>query len=326
MNLNRIISAGALLLISSRIVAQAVREVVNTPNAEHAIYRYNNIARVDEESKPFTGKFIDKNSKGEKMSEHNYVNGKLEGKGIKFRITYYHPAPFVEEEAYYKNDKLHGKYLKYDIMGDEVYVSIEANYKNGILHGHYIERLTPYFKSKECYYVNGELDGKWISYSTQVSTGIDCIQYYKLGQRDSISIWFHPNGKPERIEHYNKKGEDHGLRQEFYEDGTIKSEINYVNDSKHGQWKEYYENGKLARLTNYANGRKHGQEKVYYINGALKRLTNFVNDEENGEETLYYETGKIKEKKHFKMGTKTGKWTWHDEDGNIKEETEYRLN
>lgn len=324
MNVNRIIPAGILLLFSSPIVAQPVREVINTPNAQHDIYRINNIARVDEERKPFTGKFIGLNSNGEKMSEHNYVNGKLEGKAIQCRTTYKHPVPFVEYESYYKNDKLHGKYLQYDIK-DEIYVKIEANYKNGILHGHYIERLSPSLKSKECDYVNGELDGKYISYSDLVSTGIDCIQYYKLGRRDSISIWYQPNGKPERIEHYNKKGEDHGLYQEFYENGTIETEINYVNNSKHGQWKEYYENGKLAQLTNYANDHKHGQEKVYYINGAIKRLTNFVNDKENGEETLYYETGKIKEKKYYKMGSKAGKWTWYDEDGNIKEETEYRL-
>jgi antitoxin component YwqK of YwqJK toxin-antitoxin module len=326
MNVTRIISAGAFLLLSSPLLAQTVRQVISTPNAEHTINSYNNIVRIDEESKPFTGKYIVLNARKQKMLEHNYVNGKLEGRVIESKIKDYDTVPYVEIDAFYKNGKLNGKYLEYEKSGAITYVKIEANYKNGILHGHYIESVAPNSKDKECDYVNGELDGKWISYSSFVSTGIGCIQYYKLGRRDSISIWYSPNGKPKTIIRYNKKGEDHGLRQEFYEDGTIKTEIDYVNDSKHGQWKEYYENGKLARLTNYANGRKHGQEKVYYINGALKRLTNFVNDEENGEETLYYETGKIKEKKHFKMGTKTGKWTWHDEDGNIKEETEYRLN
>lgn len=324
MNVTRIIPAGIFLIFSSPIVAQTVREVINTPNAQHAIYRHNNIARVDEESKPFTGKFIDLNSKGEKMSEHNYINGKLEGKAIQCRTTYNHPVPFVEYETFYKNDKLHGKYLRYDIT-DEIYVRIEANYKNGILHGHYIERLSPNLKSKEGDYVNGEQDGKWISYSNEVSTGIESIQYFKLGRRDSISVWFFPNAKPRIIEHYNKREQLHGLYQEFYEDGSKKLEIDYVNNYKHGQEKEYYENGKMSQLTNYVNGHKHGQEKVYYLTGRLIHLTNFVNDKKNGEETLYYETGKIKEKKHYKMDSKAGKWTWYDEDGNIKEETEYRL-
>jgi antitoxin component YwqK of YwqJK toxin-antitoxin module len=325
MNITRIISAGALLLLSSPLLAQTVRQVISTPNAEHTINKYNNIVRIDEESKPFTGKYIVLNAKKEKMLEHNYVNGILEGRAIESYIKDYDTVPYFEVDAFYKNGKLHGKYLKYDKMNDIVYVTIEANYKNGILHGHYTESLTPYGKTKECDYVNGELDGKWISYSKLVSTGIDCIQYYKSGYRDSICIWFLPNGKPKTIMHYNKKGDEHGLRQEFYKDGTIQSEIDYVNNSKHGQWKEYYKNGKLQRLINYVNGRKQGQEKEYYEDGQLARLTNFIRDQKNGEETLYFKSGKVKEKKFFKMDSKAGKWTWYNEDGSIKEETEYRL-
>jgi len=327
MTLNRIISAGILLFLSSPLLAQTPRQVISTPNAEHTINRYNNIVRIDEESKPFTGTYIVLNKRKQKMLEHHYVNGLLEGRVIESHIKDYDTVPFVEIDAFYKNGKLHGKYLKYDKSGDEVYVNIEANYKNGILHGHYIESTSPNSKSKECDYVNGELDGKWISYNNWVAgTGIDCIQYYKLGRRDSISIWFNPNGTPKTIIRYNKKGEDHGLRQEFYEDGIRKTEIDYVNDSKHGLWKEYNESGKLITSTSYVLDHKQGQEKEYTDEGQLIRLTNYIRDEKNGEEILYFNSGKVKEKKSYKMGSKAGKWIWYNEDGSIKEETEYLLN
>jgi len=271
MKFKSILPATLLLLFSYSLTAQTVREVISTPTATHRISRTKDIAMADDETKPFTGKFIVLNEDKEKTEESNYVNGKLEGKFMEWRKNF-RDTPYVSIEAFYKNDKLHG---------------------------HYIERSSPGMKRKECDYVNGELDGQWISYSGHKEDEVDVIRFYKSGKFDSTSTWFYEGGKPQRIERY-KNGKEEGLFQEFYADGTVKRVINYVNGLKHGQDK-YYEKGQLLQVANYVNGKK------------------------DGDEVLYYENGKVKEKRSFKMDSKVGKWTWYNEDGSVKEETTYQL-
>lgn len=297
MRLTNAIPSGLLLLFSTSLSAQTVREVISTPNAKHTLYKRIGLSTVDNDPKPFTGRFIVQNAQKEPMSEYNFVNGKQEGPYKEWNIKEDN-VRFLWIDATYKNGKLNGPYHKWDkYYKDSPYIAVEAFYKNGILSGHYIERGSPSFIKKECDYVNGELDGKWIIYGNNKK--IEILQFWKLGKRDSTHTWYYEDGTPQRIERYNKSGLEHGLFQEFYPDGKVKTEINYVNDSKHGQEKEYYENGQLEMVTNYVNGKK------------------------NGEELLYYENGKVSERRRFKMEEKFGKWTWYKEDGSISEETTY---
>lgn len=262
--------ACVLMFISSSVTAQTNREVISTPNAHHSITRGNNIAQVDDEKKPFTGKFIEMDG-NEKRSEHTYVNGKLHG-------------PF---KIWKKN------------YGEPSFVAEEGNYNNDELHGPYVERWEADRLKKECAYVNGKLDGKWISYSNYNKNVPEVIQFWKLGKRDSTHTWYYENGQPKNIERY-KNGKEHGMSAEYDEKGKATLEINYVNGSKHGRATRYYSNGQPSQISNYVNGKL------------------------DGDEVVYFENGKVKELRHYKMDSKVGKWIWYNEDGSVQEETSYQ--
>jgi len=57
---------------------------------------------------------------------------------------------------------------------------------------------------------------------------------------------------------------------DYYANGNINSEYNYLNDKKHGICKGYYEDGNLLYQTNWLNGEHYGVSRVYYENGNLK--------------------------------------------------------
>ena len=59
------------------------------------------------------------------------------------------------------------------------------------------------------------------------------------------------------------------LRQEFYENGSIKSEAEYNDGVLDGKYTEYYNgepdiNGSIKMICNYNKGLKQGYEKIYY--------------------------------------------------------------
>ena len=62
---------------------------------------------------------------------------------------------------------------------------------------------------------------------------------------------------------YNSNGQRHGLWKEYYYNGQLCWEGNYVNGQEHGLWKNYYYNGQPWKKGNYVNGQRHGLWKNY---------------------------------------------------------------
>jgi hypothetical protein len=68
------------------------------------------------------------------------------------------------------------------------------------------------------------------------------------------------------------------VRKEYYPNGKLKFERNYINGKQEGITKVYFESGKLEAERNYKNGKLEGLEKEYYESGELKRsLTLYTN-------------------------------------------------
>ena len=68
---------------------------------------------------------------------------------------------------------------------------------------------------------------------------------------------------------YNEKGEEHGVWEDYHENGQLAYRGNYVNGEEQGVWESYYSNGQLYYRANYVNGEKHGVWESYYENGQL---------------------------------------------------------
>lgn len=120
---------------------------------------------------------------------------------------------------------------------------------------------------------------------------------------------------------------DKGKIEEFYPDGTIKSEISVKNGMRNGLTKYYDEKGRLLSTAEYVNDKRqgwvinyntknkkitikafykndlqNGQVIQYYQEGMLFRESNYVNGRVDGIIKTYWPDGKIKAENTFKMG------------------------
>ncbi len=65
-------------------------------------------------------------------------------------------------------------------------------------------------------------------------------------------------------------GKRNGPFKMYYDDGTLKAERNFKNDTLHGVYKEYYDNGTLKVEGFYKDDKMEGVVKRYNRDGSLK--------------------------------------------------------
>lgn len=82
-----------------------------------------------------------------------------------------------------------------------------------------------------------------------------------------------------------------GLVKEYYNNGNLKSEINYVDGVRIGEARFYNENGSIKRELNYENGKVEGLVKVYTDKGILTESFVIEEGRRNGPTSLYDSTG-----------------------------------
>jgi antitoxin component YwqK of YwqJK toxin-antitoxin module len=221
---------------------------------------------IDDEKKPFTGKFIEKGWNGELISEQNFVDGILEG-----------------------------DYIEYDTRGDETYISVQGKYKNGTKIGEHISWWRPNHKKRVSFYdENGELHGEMIIYEGYSVEEPSTIQNYNHGKKDGISKWFYRGGQLKSSEIY-KNGKQDGLESEFYENGNKRIEVNYVNDKKDGLYTQWYENGQVRLTVEYKSGKKNGAEIYYFENGKKEKEGEYLDNSKKGRFVWYKKDGTIAE-------------------------------
>jgi antitoxin component YwqK of YwqJK toxin-antitoxin module len=289
------------IAVSTAYAQSDVRTVIKTPKNGHTMYGLQgpkdkvSLSYLDEEKTPFTGKFIEKDSYDDVLSERNYVKGVLNGD-----VTYW------------------------TRRGETVYISTKGTYKNGKLIGEYTEWWRPNHKKKELFYdEKGELHGKTVLYEGFSVEEPTTIQFYKHGVRDGTWTWFYSGGKINRIQNY-QNGKENGESLQYYENGNKKFQVMYVNDKKSGLLSEWYENGQLSSTCEYTNSQKSGLLSEWYKNGQLSYTCEYAHDEKNGKEVEYYENGQIKREGAFVNGNKKGRFIWYKKDGTISEETTFQ--
>jgi antitoxin component YwqK of YwqJK toxin-antitoxin module len=75
--------------------------------------------------------------------------------------------------------------------------------------------------------------------------------FIAFGVLDSI-VYFDKNGLIEAVEPY-RKWIVHGTLKTYYRSGALKESINFKNDKHFGLWREYYENGNIKYEADYIN-------------------------------------------------------------------------
>jgi antitoxin component YwqK of YwqJK toxin-antitoxin module len=178
-----------------------------------------------------------------------FVTGvkKSEGKRRNFMLdsiwVFYSQTGDTLEKIDYLSGKKSGYYLKY---------------KRDNLKGLYIW-------SRELYAADKREGLAWQYYP---DGSVKLIIPYKNGKKDGLSKEFDEHGviitlyeysddflvSRERINRIDKDGHKQGEWRDFYDDGTLKRELTYVNDQVHGYYREYNEKGVLVSIMLYDNG------------------------------------------------------------------------
>jgi antitoxin component YwqK of YwqJK toxin-antitoxin module len=170
-----------------------------------------------------------------------------------------------------------------------------------------------------------------ITYSEGLEVG-NCFFYHEDGYLEAVG--------PMRL------GLCHGYWKEYYPDGIVKQEGNYLNDEKQGIWKLYWASGELCQLLTYENGalmevsefttpkgkkmdkgtlsKGNGTRLVYSIKGKLLTETNYENGLAEGKAASFNEKGKKQAEGKFIKGKKDGVWFFYDEKGKLHTEGNYK--
>ncbi len=124
------------------------------------------------------------------------------------------------------------------------------------------------------------------------------------------------------------------VRNEYYEDGSIKKTGTYLFNLAEGTHKEYSPEGKITGAKIYkegsliaeglmdAAGNQQGPWKEYHPGGKLKAKGNYDNGVKIGDWIFYFPNGKIEQRgKYSKKGKPEGLWQWfYDNEKSLREE------
>ncbi|MBQ21120.1 MAG: hypothetical protein CMD31_10220 [Flavobacteriales bacterium] len=124
----------------------------------------------------------------------------------------------------------------------------------------------------------------------------------------------------------------------LWDNGKLKEEGNYVNESKDGIWKRWNQKGELTELNHYSAGALkskvtfeyylhtpsllYKQNKYDSLNHLVEERNYIYKDNDVYDVVFYNNEIKISDGKMIK-GKKDGKWTYYNQDGSVKEVKKY---
>lgn len=261
--------------------------------------------RVIKKSNPLTGKVIEYFPNGDLVFEKEYKNGIQEG----ITRIYSNSNGGLEEQMFYKNGKLHGKYSKYDIYTGTLL--LEKNYKNGVQIGVDRKMLT----KPEKYDAEKR---------RQVELGIARRKVFFEEDRTTLL-----NGEKTFhrtydiiVENY-KNGKKNGPSKVYTKEKVLDTLTHYKDNVREGQYISYFENGKIFSLCTYVDGLIEGKYIFYHENGKLLEERYYKKGKINGVVTSYWENGNLKSTVENKDGRKHGIAKYYRSDGSFEGELKY---
>lgn len=273
----------------------------------------------------------------------NYKKGKADGTWIYYDTR--SDKSIKKEDVYI--DNLLTEQREYYLNG--VLGSI-AYYKDGLRSGVWktfyqdskLNNSTTYTLNRknglyESYYDNGQLHQKG-NYKDGYYTG-DWASCYKDGtvsvkftvkedgeNREYTFETYHPNGKLKRkgISLDGYLSYFHNTLYDYYDNGQLESEVNYLRGSRDGVSKLFYKDGKLKETGTYKKGLRSGEFKAYYENGKPKSVIVYgdterkINEDRylmNGLYKTFYQDGTLEEEGNYINEVKDGVWKSFKENG-----------
>ena len=321
-----------LLFVGSLSFLNAQDEI--NPNG-HNVFYYPNGFKLSEgdlrDGKPdgfWTTYFVN----GNKKSEGNRKNFLLDSVWI-----FYTEIGDTSEVINYVQDKKNGFYSKYNDgikLSKELYVN---NQKQGF---------------SFYYYPSGKLNNK-ILYVDNYKHG-NGYEYSEDGRLTAIEEYRYNNLISRKaVNRFDKSNQKTGKWVETFDNGKIKSEINFVSGMPNGNYKEFSPTGKILKIEKFQNGKvietierpKYDTlqsanirvEKEYYSNKKIKSIKNYKDSIPFGLHIFFAQDGTIsKAITYDEFGVKNGQgiidtlskkqgiWEFYYDDGTINSKGEYK--
>ena len=120
-----------------------------------------------------------------------------------------------------------------------------------------------------------------------------------------------------RIEGMIHNHQPNGVWKSYYENGRIKSSVNYKDGMVNGEAYFYYDNEQKAPRaeTYFTNDNMEGKYTEFYENGTIKADMTYKKGVAEGPARFYYNNGKLKIEAEYKDGLKSGRWIYFNEKG-----------
>lgn len=256
-------TSGPVLSAASKVILLLLAVGVVAYQNFHTLYRYlpatqedactnlNGVVIREKDGKPFTGRM--KSHTERSLSIYSYQDGQLDG----LDVVYYDGA--VKETGHWKEGKQNGLFTLYTTGG----ILIDyANFEDGERHG-----LTRQYDPETGgvthigNYLHGEMDGRWVEYDPD--TG------YIL------------------MEQTYRAGVLHGPAKQYYSNGQLQIDMNFVDGVAQGPYQAYYPSGQLQVEDSLENGSYSSQVKMYHEDGTPMELslTPFGDGSDNPDES-----------------------------------------
>lgn len=265
------------------------------------------------------------NAKGILIEEFINVTGIKNGESKQ-----YYDSGELRKKVNFTNNKEEGKALEFERDGRIITL---LTYRNGFIYSE--ERINRYDS-------NGKRTGVWRDmYSATV---VKEDGNWTNGLRNGVFKFYNKRGELEKLEKY----EDGVLvvdeastaildiREDYYDDGKIKSSGPYRSGRKQGNFREYDKSGnenggalydedvKIGEGMIDSLGRRIGKWKLFYPEGELRAEGEYVRGMKEGQWTYFYGNGQKEQKGVYRDDLPVGQWQWFFANGKMHRDEFYR--
>lgn len=196
--------------------------------------------------------------------------------------TFRYPNGNISGEGMIKNGKPEGLWISYYVTGIK---KSEGKRTNHLLDSVWVFFDQAGDTLEKINYLYGKKNGWYYKYKKEPGTGnyMWSQELFAGDVKEGLSTIFYPDGKVRQTIAYNN-GKKEGLSKEFDKDGNVITLMEYHNDflvsrdrinrkdnnkKKQGPWKEFYENGRIKNESNFVDDLLNGYYKEYDEKGNL---------------------------------------------------------
>ena len=127
-----------------------------------------------------------------------------------------------------------------------------------------------------------------------------------------------------KIKYYRlPNGSRHGKFQRFHHNGSIETEMMYIDNEIHGVAQTWYKNGQLKSVYNVIHDQLNGFSQGWYKNGKPQLSAFYRDDKVSGLYQYWAENGQLVCESHYKEGLLNGIMKKWNDNGVLVEEINY---